>query len=210
MRYGCSLLIKSIMWETGKSGTLWKLIVYELGVLGQFAPSDTFWSGTLGGFALKNQTRNNDKTHKDFWFFHAYFLCQNVRILSNYILFTQKINLFWSGSIRSIRNIKSSSCFTYFLIYILWQKRKNFELCQVFMCWIVLYILVQSVLKKSGKKKVLNYIKSLCIIFCSEMIRYSQRFLNYIKSSCFKQNVSILPFCIYYKHYSVTIDSSIF
>ena len=187
-----------------------KINSVQIGSTRTICPSDTFWSGTLGGFALKNQTRNNDKTHKDFWFFYAYFLCQNVRILSNYILFTQKINLFWSGSIRSIRNIKFSSCFTYFLIYILWQKKKNFELCQVFMCWIVLYILVQSVLKKSGKKKVLNYIKSLCIIFCSEMIRYSQRFLNYIKSSCFKQNVSILPFCIYYKHYSVTIDSSIF
>ena len=97
-----------------------KINSVQIGSTRTICPSDTFWSGTLGGFALKNQTRNNDKTHKDFWFFHAYFLCQNVRIFSNYILFTQKINLFWSGSIRSIRNIKSSSCFTYFLIYILW------------------------------------------------------------------------------------------
>ena len=143
----------------------------------------------------------------------TFFVSKCPNTLKLYIAYTNiacLLNLFWSGSIRSIRNIKSSSCFTYFLIYILWQKKKNFELCQVFMCWIVFNILVQNVLKKSGKKKVLNYIKSLCIIFCSEMIRYSQRFLNYIKSSFFKQNVSILPFCIYYKHYSVTIDSSSF
>ena len=56
-------------------------------------------------------------------------------------------------------------------------------------------------------RKVLNCIKSLSIIFCVKMTRYSQTFLNYIQ--CF-ENVSILQNCMllmHWKHYSVKIDS---
>ena len=62
------------------------------------------------------------------------FLCQNIRIFPNYILLARKINIFWSGSISSIRNIKS--------------------LCAE-------YILRQNV-SKNQTRKILNYIKFLC------------------------------------------------
>ena len=99
----------------------WFYIVYKLRVLGHFTlhftppPWDTFWSGALGHFVLKNQTRKIDEIHKDFLtissipaaFFFFSFFCQNVQVFSNYILLARKINTFQSGSVSSIHKIKS-------------------------------------------------------------------------------------------------------
>ena len=57
------------------------------------------------------------------------------------------------------------NCFEYFLIYILGQNvskksdNKNFEICKVFMCYILLntYSLGQNVSKKSDNKKFKLY-----------------------------------------------------
>lgn len=37
--------------------------------------------------------------------------------------------------------------------------------------------------QKDQMRKIVNYIKSSCMIFCAKVTRYSKMFLNYIKSS---------------------------
>ena len=54
----------------------------------------------------------------------------------------------------------------------------NFELYQIFKCYVALnlfliYLLGQNFPKKLDKKKLLNYIKSSCIISCTKMTRCS-------------------------------------
>ena len=66
--------------------------------------------------------------------------------------------------------------------------KKNFKLYQVFMCYLVLNI-VQFIFwdKCSQNIRQENHIKSSYIIsFFGKMTRYSQRFLNYIKSHTLK------------------------
>ena len=87
-------------------------------------------------------------------------LCQNIWIFSNYILLARKINTFWSGINISVRDIKSLCAklfWTFSYIYFGTKclkklNKKNFELYQVFLCWIVLNILRQNISKIRQEK----------------------------------------------------------
>ena len=73
--------------------------------------------------------------------------------------------------------------------------KKYFKVYQVFMCLIILnilkYVSWDICPKKTQSEK---YTKSLPKSLCVKLTRYSETFLNYIKS--LEQNVLILQFCI--------------
>ena len=116
----------------------WFYIVYKLRVLGHFTlhftppPWDTFWSGALGHFVLKNQTRKIDEIHKDFLtissipaaFFFSFLFFVKMSKYSQIIYCLQEKSTHFSLEV-SVVYIRSSlyvlKCFRYFLIYILQQ-----------------------------------------------------------------------------------------
>ena len=64
--------------------------------------------GALRNFGSKNQTRKNDKIHKEFELYQLFmynFLCQTVLIFPIYTLFRKRMEKFWSRGISSIRGI---------------------------------------------------------------------------------------------------------
>ena len=64
--------------------------------------------GALRNFGSKNQTRKNDKIHKEFELYQLFmynFLFQTVLIFPIYILFTKRMETFWFRDISTIRGI---------------------------------------------------------------------------------------------------------
>ena len=77
-------------------------IICNFGVLKHFLPGIYFDLDILKHFELKNQTRKIVTIKKKFELYQAFmynFLCQTVLIFTIYLLFTIKIETFWSRDI---------------------------------------------------------------------------------------------------------------
>ena len=75
---------------------------------------------TLGNFGLKNQTRKRQNSQR-FWTMSSFHVANCSSIFPKYILFTKRIETFWSRDIRIFELYKVLNCFKYFVIYILEQ-----------------------------------------------------------------------------------------